>query len=152
MIDLNIGVEARNIVTDAILACETIEHFLKEENKVLKGGHISIIEENLKNKQRLAAKVERLLKLLQTQPQEVKNNPDLKPQIEHLKSAFESYQNEARHNSILLQGAHYSTTNVLGVLRDAVQQHQQKNEAKTYAKDGSVQSTGTGKRLVMKEV
>ncbi len=152
MIDLNIGVEASNIVGDAILACETLERFLKEENDALKTGQLTVIEENLKNKQRLAAKVERLLKLLKTQPQEVKNSPTLKPQIEHLKSAFEGYQSEARHNTILLQGAHQSTTNVLNVLRDAVQQHQQKNEAKTYSKDGSVQSTGTRNRMVVKEV
>lgn len=152
MIDLNIGAEARNIVTDAILACETIEQFLKEENEALRSGQIQQIEENLKNKQRLAAKVERLLKLLKDQPQEFKRSAQVAPQIDALKHAFEGYQNEARNNALLLQGAHQSTTNVLNVLRDAVQQHQQKNEAKTYTRDGEVHSTGGRNRMVVKEV
>jgi flagellar biosynthesis/type III secretory pathway chaperone len=137
------------LLDDAIRLCQELENLLADENTHLRQRKTAFLEEGVRQKNRLAMRLENLLGDIRTASDAIKADPEGPAKVARLKDAMHAYDVMARQNVLLLQAAHTVTTDFLGMVRQALQ----KPQAKTYGASGTLQTkSAAGSTLVAKSV
>lgn len=142
--------QAVQLVTSVIESCEKFTTLLLEENEALKDRKLSEVEEKLKEKRHLAAKVEKLLSTLKASFTQVKNDQSATDKLSQLTTVVNNYQKAARKNTVLLQAAHTATSDFINLVRSAVES--KKPKVQTYGETGNMRQTENTTKLIDKDI
>ncbi|MAF31543.1 MAG: hypothetical protein CMF60_05000 [Magnetococcales bacterium] len=142
--------ESIQLVTGAIESCEKFTTLLLEENKFLKARDMKSVEENIKEKRHLAAKVEKLLGAVKSAYGQIKQDSSTTVHLHQLETVINNYKVAARKNTALLQAAHTATTDFINLVRHAVDSR--KPQAQTYGENGAMRQQNSSTKLVNKDI
>tara|TARA_R110000868_G_scaffold218576_2_gene469164 strand:- start:90062 stop:90496 length:435 start_codon:yes stop_codon:yes gene_type:complete len=141
---------AIELVSNTIESCEKFAALLHDENTLLTERKTDHIEDKIKEKRHLAAKVEKLLSSIKQAVPEIKANRDALEKLPKLQACIDNYQIEARKNVALLQAAHTATNDFLNLVRHAIDM--KKPKANTYGKTGAMNEHKTATKLINKDI
>jgi len=139
---MNQQLEPRNItphevVKNAIAACVGINEVIAQENELLSNKEMDQLDNIVKQKRSLAAKMEASLQAVKAHTQQIKNNAEATRELTNLQNELHSYKVGMRKNVMLLDAAHASTNNFLNLVRQAVEVKRPK--VNVYGNDGAIQ-------------
>lgn len=138
------------LVSNTIESCESFTTLLLEENEFLKARNMTAVEEKVKEKRSLAAKVEKLLTHLKASYVEIKQDPSATEKLTQLDVVINNYKTAARKNTALLQAAHTATNDFINLVRHAVESR--KPKAQIYGKTGTMREEAHTTKLVDKDI
>lgn len=141
---------AIELVNNTIESCEKFAFLLHEENTLLKERNIDAVEQKVKEKRHLAAKVEKLLSTIKSSVHLIKSDPTALDRLPELQVCVDNYQTAARKNMVLLQAAHTATSDFLQLVRNAIDM--KKPRAQTYGNTGTMNTTPASTSLVNKDI
>ena len=126
---------AYEIVQETTRSCQTLVELLTIENKAIRNREMSIVADNIKIKEKLASKIMSLLARIKEMREEIRKEGSLKQYLAQLQASFDSYQQLARKNALLLKSAHESTAVFLDTVRQVVEAAMP--QSNVYSKDGA---------------
>lgn len=141
---------AIELVSNTIESCEKFAILLNDENILLKDKNIEAVENKIKEKRHLAAKVEKLLSTIKGSVDQIKSDQGALAKMPELQACIDNYQTAARKNMTLLQAAHTVTNDFLNLVRHAVDL--KKPRTNTYGKTGAMNQHAPATKLVNKDI
>jgi hypothetical protein len=141
---------ALQLVSNTIESCENFTTLLLEENEFLKARNMPAVEEKVKEKRSLAAKVEKLLTHLKASYTQIKQDQTATEKLVELETVVNNYKTAARKNTALLQAAHTATSDFINLVRHAVESR--KPKAQVYGETGTMREETYTTKLVDKDI
>ena len=134
---------------DATLVTRELMQLIGEENIALRQRDISLVHDRIKDKNRLAIKLE---KLIQNAKQQATAPMDdqTRAMARALQAEMAVFRTEARKNALLLQSAHQVRADTLKVIRQTVADL--KPKASTYNSTGAVSEKSQNPNLLNKTI
>lgn len=142
--------QAIQVVSSAIESCENFTTLLLEENELLKARDMAAVEDKIKEKRSLAAKVEKVLSHLKTVYGQVKGDVSATEKLTELEVVINNYKKAVRKNTALLQAAHTATNDFINLVRHAVES--KKPKAQTYGETGTIREQTPTTKLINKDI
>ncbi|MFZ2619644.1 MAG: hypothetical protein WAX89_02120, partial [Alphaproteobacteria bacterium] len=135
---------------EAALLYRQLKDVVMSDNAALGARDTKKVEENLKQKTRLALKLEKLLGDAKANKDVVKQDPDFHFTARALQAEIEEFEVAARKNMMLLKAAHQVRADTLQIIRHVINERQPKVDM--YNARGTLASTGKEATLVNKAV
>lgn len=126
-----------NPLLEATQLTAQLKDLLTDENEALRTRKIDLVGEKLKDKSRLAIKLERVLKDAKEQKDTLKTQAAFSQNAKTLQMEMDTFSHLARKNVLLLKSAHQVRHDTLNVIRQAL--HANRPQTEVYNNTGAVQ-------------
>ncbi|MDD9912618.1 MAG: hypothetical protein OXR68_01765 [Alphaproteobacteria bacterium] len=137
-------------MAETVAVCRQLGDLISSENKALDARDVKPVEANLKQKSRLAVKLEKLLSDMKAQKDTLKQHGDFKVMAQNIQKEMDGFQAAAKKNVLLLKTAHQTRADTLEMIRHAMDLQRPRTE--TYNKQGEVSKSNAGSSLINKAV
>ena len=140
----------QNPLVEATDITAQLKVLLADENDALRTRKIDLVGEKLKDKNRLAVKLERVLKDAKLQQETLRQQTAFSQQTKALQQEMDDFQHLARKNVLLLKSAHQVRHDTLSMIRQAL--HDTRPQTEVYNKEGGVNKGPNTTNLLDKTV
>ena len=144
------GHTPHHTLAETAMICKEITSLVDAENDALTNRNIQFVEENLKDKSRLALKLEKMLKDLKSSKDSIKGDPAARDALKSIQMDMDSFQNTAKKNLLLLKTAHQTRADTLQMIRHIVDAN--RPQAETYNAYGKVEQGNANAGLINKRI
>ena len=137
-------------LTDAAAVLHELQDILVQENEAINTHDVEPVEKNLRKKNRLATKLDYLLKQIKAQRAELAEATYAQHQGAAIQAEIESLQSLSRKNMLHLKAAHEVRADTIRMIRSAFQAHTPQTE--TYNAAGSLEKAPSTNGLIHKAI